>query len=110
MWTKTLSAMLAASMIAGCATGMQTRSTPECSFDQELLNPTPPNLPAATAADLGTLRQNREDSKEAYKRAHNRHRDLAQEVRNCMAAQDPQAPRARSALDERVDRLKGRLK
>lgn len=86
--SKRIPLLLAVSfLLSSCATGTSTQTTPTCPFDKELLEETPRNLPEATAGDRATLRQNSWDRKEAYKRAHNRHRDLAQEVKNCMAAQ-----------------------
>lgn len=105
-----LSAMLVALTIAGCATGTPILVVARCQFDQPLLEAMPANLPDAIAGDLGALRLNREDSKQAYKELHDKYSALAKEARDCLAAAGSKEPDRKTTLEQRLERIEGRVK
>lgn len=96
-------------MASGCGTLTPSANpTPRCQFDPPLLAPSPDNLPPTTSGNLYDLIDNRIDSKVAYKTLYLKHRDLSSQAANCIAAQTPAT--SKSALDERVDKMKARMK
>ena len=88
--------LLAALTMSGCASGidpfqngLNVSSTPKmlCTVDSILVDEitrAPATLPEATAGDLATLRQNREDSKDQYQALRRSSNALVKQVAPCL--------------------------
>ncbi len=113
---RSLLLLYALSMLTACGSGTrQPEPIPRCDFDQDVMTrieSTPETLPPSPAGDLGTLKLNRVDSKEAFEGLRMDAQALASEARVCLKSQaGPAAPASgKSKLDQRLERIERRLK